>query len=81
MAQVKMECRVSQTVPLAIDTVYLGEVVAVHADEEALTEGEHDWRKIAPLIITFPDKAYWKLGEYVAPAWQAGKQFKPRTAP
>jgi hypothetical protein len=23
-----------------------------------------------------PDKAYWKLGEYVAPAWQVGKEFK-----
>ncbi len=75
--RMNIECNVKHVVPLAVDTVYFGEVVAVHADEEVLVDGNPDWQKISPLIFTFPDKAYWKLGEYVAPAWEAGKKFEP----
>jgi hypothetical protein len=38
--------------------------------------GAPDWRKIAPLIFTFPDKGYWTLGERVAQAWSVGKGFR-----
>jgi flavin reductase (DIM6/NTAB) family NADH-FMN oxidoreductase RutF len=75
--RINVECKLTQTVPLAVDTAFFGEVVAVHVDDDALTHGKPDWSKIAPMIFTFPDKAYWKLGEYVAPAWQVGKEFKP----
>jgi flavin reductase (DIM6/NTAB) family NADH-FMN oxidoreductase RutF len=72
------ECRVVKTVELAVDTVYFGEVVSVFIDDEALKEGAPDWAKIAPLLFTFPDKAYWRLGERVADAWKVGKDFTPR---
>jgi flavin reductase (DIM6/NTAB) family NADH-FMN oxidoreductase RutF len=74
------ECRLLQTVPFAVDTVYFGEVVAVYADEAVVTDGEPDWRKIAPLLFTFPDAGYWKLGDYVARAWSVGKGFEPPAA-
>jgi flavin reductase (DIM6/NTAB) family NADH-FMN oxidoreductase RutF len=70
------ECRLLSTVPFAVDTVYFGEVVAVYADEEVLTGGAPDWRKIAPLLFTFPDKSYWGMGEWVAEAWSVGKGFR-----
>jgi flavin reductase (DIM6/NTAB) family NADH-FMN oxidoreductase RutF len=70
------ECRLQRTEPLAVDTVYFGEIVGVYADEEALTAGAPDWKKIAPLLFTFPDKGYWKLGDYVAEAWCVGKRFR-----
>jgi len=57
-----VECKLIRSVPLAVDTAYFGEVVAVHVDDEALTGGKPDWTKILPPIFTFPDKAYWKLG-------------------
>lgn len=72
------ECRVVQTVAFAVDTVYFGEVVSVYVDEEALTGGAPDWRKIAPLLFTFPDKGYWNLGSYVAEAWHVGKGYDPQ---
>jgi flavin reductase (DIM6/NTAB) family NADH-FMN oxidoreductase RutF len=70
------ECKLTQTVPLAVDTVYFGEVVAVHVDDDALVGGKPDWTKIAPMLFTFPDKAYRKLGDYLAPAWEAGKKHR-----
>ena len=33
-----------------------------------------DWHKLHPLIFTFPDAGYWRLGEYLAKAWSVGKQ-------
>ncbi len=68
-----VECRLLQTVPFAVDTLYLGEVVAVHADDDALTDGAPDWEKIAPLLFTFPDRGYWRLGGFVARAWEVGR--------
>jgi flavin reductase (DIM6/NTAB) family NADH-FMN oxidoreductase RutF len=70
------ECKVVKTVQFEIDTVYFGEIVGVHVDEAALVDGKPDWTAIAPLLFTFPDNGYWKLGEYVAKAWSVGKDFK-----
>lgn len=69
------ECRLLQTVPFAVDTLYLGEIVSVFADEAALAGGELDWERVAPLLFTFPDRGYWRLGGFVARAWEAGKGF------
>jgi flavin reductase (DIM6/NTAB) family NADH-FMN oxidoreductase RutF len=70
------ECRLLSTVPFSVDTVYFGEVVGVWADEEVLDGGQPDWPKVDPLIFTFPDKGYWKLGEWVARAWSVGKGYR-----
>ncbi len=72
-----LECRLVKQVAFAVDTVYFGEVVAVHADEHVVEDGQPDWPQIAPLIFTFPDQGYWQLGAYVAKAWSVGKSFKP----
>jgi len=71
------ECRVLKTVPFEVDTVFFGEVVSVYIDGDAEADGAPDWRKINPLLFTFPDKGYWRLGERVADAWSVGKKFSP----
>jgi flavin reductase (DIM6/NTAB) family NADH-FMN oxidoreductase RutF len=69
------ECKLVQTVKFDIDTVYFGEVKAVHVDEDALKDDQPDWQKIDPMIFTFPDKGYWRLGDFVARAWRVGKDY------
>jgi flavin reductase (DIM6/NTAB) family NADH-FMN oxidoreductase RutF len=69
------ECRLLQTVTFAVDTLYLGEIVSVFADEGALESGELDWERVAPMLFTFPDRGYWRLGSFVARAWEVGKGF------
>jgi flavin reductase (DIM6/NTAB) family NADH-FMN oxidoreductase RutF len=73
---VTAECRLIHRVPLEGDTVYLGEIVSVHADDGVLTNGKLDWSKMRPLIFTFPDGHYWQLGDHVAKAWEIGKGFR-----
>lgn len=70
------ECKVVKTVKFEIDTVFFGEIVDVHVDEAALVDGNPNWAAIAPLLFTFPDKGYWKLGDYVAKAWSVGKDLR-----
>jgi len=70
------ECKLIKTVPYEQDTLYLAEVVQVHADEDVVDGDNLDWQKIDPLIFTFPDKSYWGLGAHVADAWSVGKALK-----
>jgi flavin reductase (DIM6/NTAB) family NADH-FMN oxidoreductase RutF len=70
------ECRLDRTLEYPVDTVYFGEVTGVYAEETALKDGAPDWSLVDPLLFTFPDKGYWRLGEYVAEAWSVGKTFR-----
>jgi len=71
------ECRVVRTVEFEVDTVYFGEVVGVYVDGDALAGDRPDWAKVAPLLFTFPDKGYWKLGDRLAEAWSVGTHYEP----
>lgn len=58
---VNIECRVRQTIPLGSHDCFISEILAVHADEEALTpRGELDPAKLAP--IAYVAGQYWSLG-------------------
>ena len=69
-------CRLLHTLPLGVDTLYVAEVVDVRAEEEVLDRGEVDWAKVRPLLFTFPQPTYWKLGEAAGRAWSIGKGYR-----
>jgi flavin reductase (DIM6/NTAB) family NADH-FMN oxidoreductase RutF len=71
-----MACRVSQTVKLPFDTLYIGDVVEVYTEERYLTGGKPDVKKINPFTLTMPDNHYWRVGELAGNAWSAGKKLK-----
>ena len=52
------------------------EIVDVHADEAVLDRGEVDWAKVRPLLFTFPQPTYWRLGEPAGRAWSMGKGYR-----
>jgi flavin reductase (DIM6/NTAB) family NADH-FMN oxidoreductase RutF len=70
------ECRIVQTIRMGKGAIYLAEIVETHVDEEALTEDTKiDAAALDPLIFT-PDGYYFKLGDRVAVAWDAGNALK-----
>lgn len=78
---VNIECRVIQIMERAIHTVFIGEVAAIHLGEEYLAQGVLDITKVDPVFFA-PDKkegrysgSYWRLGEYLARAWEVGKDL------
>jgi flavin reductase (DIM6/NTAB) family NADH-FMN oxidoreductase RutF len=73
---VSLECRLSQTVELPHDYLFIAEVVNVYASEKVLTDGAIDVVKLRPFVLTMPNNAYWALGDYVGPAWEMGKPLR-----
>ncbi len=79
---INIECRVVQTLVRTVHTVFLGEVVAVHANEEFLNEGVPDITRIRPIFYA-PDPGqearaygYWTLGERLGRAFEIGKELQ-----
>jgi len=72
---VNLECRIVRKLEAGRGHFYLVEIVETHVDEQILvgeTKADIDGRLLDPLIFT-PDGYYYKLGERVAKAWDAGK--------
>ena len=79
---VNIECRVVQTLNRKIHAVFLGEVVAIHADEAVLVEGVPNVGKIDPVFYA-PDPlrgkrtySYWGLGEKLGHAFEIGEEVE-----
>jgi flavin reductase (DIM6/NTAB) family NADH-FMN oxidoreductase RutF len=81
---INLECRVVQTLVRPVHTVFLGEVVAVHASEDCLTGGIPDVSRIQPVFYA-PDPSagkqvhsYWTLGERIGRAYEIGNALRPK---
>ena len=59
---VNLECKLTQTIPLGSHDLFMGEIVAVHVDEELLDErGTIDYSKAK--AVAYLGNEYWSLGE------------------
>lgn len=67
-------CKVTQTITLSGFLMFLGEIVAVYADEKALTDGQIDPVKINPMIMMYP--SYFELGKVVGTVFKDGTAYK-----
>jgi flavin reductase (DIM6/NTAB) family NADH-FMN oxidoreductase RutF len=72
-----MECRLDRVIDFNTHAVYVGEIVATHADEEVLrADGSVDIAKVRPLLFDMASMKYWSLGGEVGQCWGAGKELK-----
>lgn len=72
-----MECRLAQVVNFEAHEVFIGEIVATHADEAVLTgAGKIDIARVRPLLFDMSSVKYWSLGAEVAACWNVGKGLK-----
>jgi len=69
-----MECRLAKTVDFPFNTLFIGEIAGVWAEEGCLTEGKPDIEKIQPVTLTMPDNRYWSVGANIGKAWHDGKK-------
>jgi flavin reductase (DIM6/NTAB) family NADH-FMN oxidoreductase RutF len=74
-----MECRLERVVDFPTHEVFIGEIVATHADESVLGEdGKVDIARVRPLLFDMNSVKYWALGKEIAPCWSVGKELKRR---
>jgi len=61
---VNIECEVRQVIPLGAHDMFIGEIVAVHMDEEVLDErGRLDFSKMRP--FAYNNAEYWSMKEKI----------------
>jgi flavin reductase (DIM6/NTAB) family NADH-FMN oxidoreductase RutF len=72
---VALECRLVQVVPLPTNSLYIGEIAGVFADNRVIRDGKPDFPAIDPLFLTMPDNRFWTLGKHAGNAWSAGKKL------
>ncbi len=73
-----IECKLVQAIDLQDHSIYIGEIVAAYSEEQFLTDGKPDFKKIDPMLLTIPDNRYWRFGEQVGSAWKDGLQLKDK---
>ncbi len=73
---VAMACRLLQVVDFPRHELFVGQIVATHAEEAVLTDGRVDLAKVKPLLFDMASKRYWSLGPPVGECWRAGLALK-----
>jgi flavin reductase (DIM6/NTAB) family NADH-FMN oxidoreductase RutF len=74
-----IECNLSQTVDLPTNSFFIAEIVNIYTEEQFLSDGSPDMKKIKPFVLTMPDNNFWALGENIGKAWNAGKNLRKDT--
>jgi len=73
-----VECRLVHTVSLPTNHFFVGEIVAVHAEEDILGNGMPDMDRLQPVSLSMPDNRYWSGGHCVGQAWRMGRELRDR---
>ncbi len=60
---VGMECRVVHMLDVGVHTLFIGEVLAVRADEGVVCDGSIEVEKVDPLVYFPPSSNYARMGE------------------
>jgi flavin reductase (DIM6/NTAB) family NADH-FMN oxidoreductase RutF len=75
-APIVIECRLVQQVDLGLHTLFVGGILDVKADVDAIGEkGYPDITKVRPLVFDTAHRRYFGIGDFVAKAWEVGKKF------
>jgi flavin reductase (DIM6/NTAB) family NADH-FMN oxidoreductase RutF len=70
---VNIECRVFRAVDCGSHTLYIGEIVEVHASRDCLTGQQPDVTRVDPII--YSSAGYWNLGEKIGSGFTVGKKY------
>ncbi|HUV37805.1 MAG TPA: flavin reductase family protein [Patescibacteria group bacterium] len=60
---INLECRVREVIELGLHHMFIGEIVAKHADPDVLKDGDLDFHRIP--LISYVHGEYWSLGERI----------------
>ncbi len=71
---INMLCKVTEIMTLSGFAIFLGEIVAVYADENGLTDGQIDPVKVSPMVMMYP--SYFALGKAIGTVFKDGNNYK-----
>jgi flavin reductase (DIM6/NTAB) family NADH-FMN oxidoreductase RutF len=68
-------CRVIEDIPVFDFKMFLGEIVAVYVNEQALSDGIPDASKINPMMLM--GKNYWNTGDVAGSVYHEAEKYRP----
>ncbi len=71
-----MSLHLKEVINLHSHEFFIGEVIKTYVEEDCLTDGMPDVKKIKPFVLTMPDNRYWSIGNFLDYAWDVGKKIK-----
>ena len=76
-APLNLECKLIKTLDFGgMNEIFIGEIIETYAEEEILTRGLPDIKKIKPILFSMHDNNYWKVGEHLGQAWSIGFEYE-----
>jgi flavin reductase (DIM6/NTAB) family NADH-FMN oxidoreductase RutF len=67
-----LECKVIHTIEIGTHTLFIGEIMETHANDDCLTNGKPDIKKIDPIIYATGTRQYHKIGDEIGRAFKIG---------
>ena len=71
-----LECKVVRTEDLGLHTMFVGEIMGIKADEDALTNGRPDLQKIRPILFSSGDRGYHSVGTRLTDSFTQRKPLR-----
>ena len=69
-----LECKVIHTIEVGSHTVFIGEIMETHANDDCLTNSKPDIKKIDPIIYATGTRQYHKVGDEIGRAFKIGNK-------
>jgi len=70
-----IECKLGKIMEIGIHEIFAGEIIGVYSEDQYLTDGEIDFQKTNPFILSQNSSEYWGLGDKIGNAWSIGKEL------
>lgn len=70
-----IECKLEDSKELNTTELIIGEIFEVYFEEKYLSENKPDYRKMDPMMFFMPAGPYFKVGDFVANAFEVGKNY------
>lgn len=78
---INLECKVVHILTCGSHALVIGQIEETYASEDCVTDGQPDPAKIDPLMfIIGAEKAYFRIGEKLGPAFKIGMEIKKAKA-
>ena len=69
-----LECKVIHTIEVGSHTVFIGEIMETHVNDDCLTNSKPDIKKIDPIIYATGTRQYHKVGDEIGRAFKIGNK-------
>ena len=75
---VNIECKLVNIKEFKNTDLFIGEIVEIYSDEKYIKNNKPDVKKFDSFIFLMPNGPYWKIGDYLAEAYEVGNKYKPK---